>query len=77
MTATLTIVELATGLLSLIGAVMLIVSGCVAWIQYGLYLAALAFLMLFFGQRLAKDYAGAASLAIYFGVVLLGLFLVS
>ncbi len=34
-------------------------------------------LMLFTGQRVAKDYAGAAVLASYFGVALLGLYLAS
>ena len=77
MTATITAVELVTGLLAAVGAVVLIVNGCAAYIQYSLYLAALAFLMLFFGQRIAKDYAGAASLAIYFGVVMLGLWMVA
>jgi hypothetical protein len=33
--------------------------------------------MLFFGQRLAKDYAGAAVLASYFLLVLFGLYLYS
>jgi hypothetical protein len=30
-------------------------------------------LSLFFGQRVAKDYAGALSIAVYFGVNVLGL----
>jgi putative oxidoreductase len=40
-----------------------------------LMLAAAAFLCLFFGQRLAKDYAGAVSIANYFIVNIVGLLL--
>ncbi len=39
----------------------------------GLMLAALSLLCLFFGQRLAKDYAGAAVLVPYFLAALLGI----
>lgn len=42
-----------------------------AW--YGLALAAFNLIALFAGQRFAKDYVGAANLAVYFGVALLGL----
>jgi len=41
--------------------------------QYSAILAGISLLCLFFGQRLAKDYAGAASLVPYFVVALLGL----
>jgi putative oxidoreductase len=41
----------------------------------GLGLSGLALVMLFFGQRVAKDYPGAAVLASYFGVALIGLWL--
>lgn len=39
-------------------------------------LAGIALLCLFFGQRVGKDYAGAASLVSYFLVVLLGLWMI-
>jgi hypothetical protein len=46
-----------------------------AWATWGAQLAALNVVMLFFGQRIAKDYAGAAALVPYFilsaGTVLL------
>jgi putative oxidoreductase len=42
-----------------------------------LCLAMTTFLMLFFGQRVAKDYAGAATIAIYFGVVIGGILLLN
>ena len=41
----------------------------------GVELALLSLLCLFFGQRLAKDYPGAAVLAAYFAVAILGLVL--
>jgi hypothetical protein len=40
----------------------------------GVALSGFALLCLLFGQRLAKDYAGAAVVAAYFAVALLGLF---
>jgi hypothetical protein len=39
---------------------------------YGVVLAGLALLALFFGQRMAKEYPGAASLVPYFLVVIAG-----
>jgi uncharacterized protein (DUF697 family) len=42
----------------------------------GLVFSMLSLLCLFFGQRLAKDYAGAVVLASYVAVALLGLILV-
>ncbi len=41
----------------------------------GISLSALSLTMLFFGQRLAKDYAGAAVIVPYFVLTLLGLWL--
>ena len=40
---------------------------------YGLFLCSICFLCLFLGQRLAKDYAGAANIPGYFIVCLIGL----
>ncbi len=40
---------------------------------YGLFLSSITFLSLFLGQRLAKDYAGAANIPGYFVVCLIGL----
>jgi len=41
------------------------------YIALGLTLSTLSLIMLFFGQRIAKDYPGAQSIAIYFGIALL------
>lgn len=69
----LTAFELACGVLSLVAIPLLFVpalSGLGGWAMVAV-LATL--LMLFMGQRLAKDYAGAASLAGYFAVAVLGI----
>jgi uncharacterized membrane protein YphA (DoxX/SURF4 family) len=71
----LTVLEVATGALSSISAVILLfsVDSAFRWYSAAMILAALTLTMLFAGQRLAKDYAGASTIAIYFGVVLLAL----
>lgn len=73
--ATLTLMELATGVCALVAVPMLVFGNSVTLAQLAICLASLTFLMLFTGQRLAKDYAGAASIAGYFAVAVLGLFL--
>lgn len=67
-----TVLESAAGVLSAIGAVRLLLGMGTDWALYGLVLSTVSLLGLFFGQRLAKDYAGAAVLASYFAVALLG-----
>lgn len=73
MLATLTLVELAAGIVSLCGVGCLLICGDPSCILYGVEIALAAFLMLLFGQRIAKDYAGAQTIAIYFGVTLISL----
>jgi len=67
----LTLVEIVAGAISLIGVFMLIAGGHKIWIQQGVVCSMIALLMLIFGQRVAKDYDGAKTIAIYFGVALL------
>lgn len=69
----LTLLEVATGLACLGGVADRLFSLSLSLPFYGLALAALTLVALFAGQRLAKDYAGAASLAAYFAVALIGL----
>ncbi|MDQ6625102.1 MAG: DoxX family protein [Verrucomicrobiota bacterium] len=61
-----TLLELAAGALAAIGCVMLIVSHDALLAYYGSVLAAVSLVALFFGQRMAKEYAGAATLVPYF-----------
>ena len=43
----------------------------------GIELSAITLIFLLIGQRLAKDYAGAMTLAVYFIITLLGVFLLN
>lgn len=62
-----TLVELSAGLCSAAGFVaVLLGKGGTCLGTIGMGLGAAAITMLFFGQRVAKDYAGAASLVPYF-----------
>lgn len=63
---TITVLEVAAGLFSLagVGAMLLFRHEQVAII--GLLLGAKSILLLFFGQRIAKDYGGAAAITPYF-----------
>ena len=66
MLITITITEVAAGVLALLGAGQIVLNGEKTFAMYGAQLAALNIAMLFFGQRIAKDYPGAASLVPYF-----------
>jgi hypothetical protein len=68
----LTLIESSAGLLCLIG-VFFSKNTTNPLGFYGLFLSSVAFLSLFLGQRIAKDYAGAANIPGYFVVCLIGL----
>jgi hypothetical protein len=65
-----TIMELSAGALSAVGFVMILLWHDSTIAFYGAILSGLALLALFFGQRMAKEYPGAASLVPYFLVVI-------
>ena len=71
--ATLTVLELAAGAVSAAGLVFLVLSGATRVALWGAALSGLSFVALFFGQRMAKDYAGAGGLVPYFLVSLVAL----
>ncbi len=73
MLGTITIFEIVAGLLSAVGAVNILLGNSAELALYGAELSALSIIMLFFGQRIAKDYAGAATLVGYFIVCILGI----
>lgn len=75
--ALLTICEVAAGVLSGFGAIYLIFTGLTIVSFYGILFANLSLLFLFFGQRIAKDYSGAASLVSYFLLAIISLILIS
>lgn len=66
----LTLLETGTGLLAAVGLADRLFDLGWGLARYGLWLAGFTLVCLFAGQRLAKDYAGAASLAAYFAVAL-------
>lgn len=66
MLATITVMELVTGFLSAIGIVYFLITNSVVLIFYASGIGAASIVALFFGQRVAKDYAGAAVLIPYF-----------
>ena len=73
MLSLLTVLEMATGVMALLGGIDLLFNMGWGLVRYALWLAAFTFICLFAGQRLAKDYAGAASLAGYFAVALIAI----
>jgi hypothetical protein len=72
-----TILEVAAGALSGIGCVLLIVSKDSTIAFYGAILSAAAITALFLGQRIARDYAGAAVLVPYFLLALVAIYLLA
>src|ERR1700720_4465299 len=66
MVTAITILEIVAGALSAIGCVIIILSRDSTLAFYGAVISAIAIIALFFGQRMAKDYAGAAVLVPYF-----------
>jgi hypothetical protein len=72
-----TILELAAGALSAVGCVLIICLKDSTGALYGAILAAAAITALFFGQRVAKEYAGAAVLIPYFLLTLLAIYLLA
>ena len=77
MLAKLTVLELATGLLNAVGIVYFLIYGSTIVIFYGASLGALTLIGLFFGQRVAKDYPGAAVIVPYFILCLIVMYLSS
>ncbi len=74
---TITILEVAAGALSAVGCVFIILSRNSTVAFYGAIVSAVAILALFFGQRMAKDYPGAAVLIPYFLLALVAIYLLA
>jgi hypothetical protein len=66
MLVVITLTETAAGIACATGAVLVATGKPATVATWGAQLCALNIVMLFFGQRMAKDYAGAASLVPYF-----------
>jgi hypothetical protein len=72
-----TILELAAGVLSAVGCLLVILLKDSTIAFYGAILSAAAITALFFGQRMAKEYAGAAVLVPYFLLTLIAIYLLA
>lgn len=70
---TVTILEVAAGLLNGIGVLQLLFFRSSGFAFYGALIAAANLVALFFGQRVSKDYAGAAALVPYFLLTLVAI----
>ena len=71
------VLELVAGVLMIIGAYQLYISGAKEIALLGIELSAVTLIFLLIGQRLAKDYAGAMTLAVYFLIAVFGAFLLN
>ena len=71
------IAEILAGILMIIGVYQLYTSEATEIALLGIELSAITLIFLLIGQRLAKDYAGAMSLAVYFIITVIGVFLLN
>ena len=71
------IMEIIACVLMSIGIYQLINSETTEMALLGVELSAITLIFLLIGQRLAKDYAGAMSLAVYFIIAIFGVFLLN
>ena len=67
------ILEILASLFMIIGVYQLYTSELKQMAIFGVELSALSIIFLLIGQRLAKDYAGAMTLAVYFIISIIGL----
>jgi len=75
MLGVITLLEVASGTCCAIGLVEIVFWKTSFFALLGAEIAAAVLVMLFFGQRIAQDYAGAAGLVPYFIVTLISIFL--
>ncbi len=71
------IFEIGASVLMLIGGYYIFTEGDGTVAKVGLEFAAITLIMLLIGQRLAKDYAGAMTIAVYFILTIFGLYLLN
>jgi hypothetical protein len=77
MVTVVTILEIAAGGLSAVGCVIVLFGRDSTLAFYGAVVAAVSIVALFLGQRMAKDYAGAATLVPYFLLTLAAIYLLA
>ncbi|WP_440879599.1 DoxX family protein [Tenacibaculum sp. C7A-26P2] len=69
------VMEITAGAFMFIGIFNLVTTGSKDLALLGVQLSSLTLVFLLIGQRLAKDYAGAMTLAVYFIITVLGMYL--
>lgn len=73
----LTVFEIISGFVSACGVIMILAGYPATVAAWGAWFAVLTLLMLIFGQRITRDYSGAATLVPYFIAGLLALYFLS
>ena len=71
------LLELVTGVLTLVGCVQIVINEERTFGLYGAVFSCITLILLLLGQRLAKDYDGARTIAIYFIPAVLAVFWLS
>ena len=77
MFAVITVLEISAGALSGVGCALLLVTRDSTVAYLGAVIAGVNIVALFFGQRVSKDYAGAAALVPYFLLTLAAVYLLA
>ncbi len=75
--ATVLLAEVLAGILCGVGLYQLVIIGKSSIALYGAIVSCVSLLMLLFGQRMAKDYEGAKTIAVYFIPAIFLVFLLS
>ena len=75
--AVILVMELVAGAMMLVGIFHLATTDVKDTALLGIELAALSLIFLLIGQRLAKDYTGAMTLAVYFIIAVFGVYLLN
>jgi uncharacterized membrane protein YphA (DoxX/SURF4 family) len=71
------VIEIFASLCMIFGIYQLTTEGIKTYALLGVELSAITLIFLLIGQRLAKDYAGAMTLAVYFATTIFGVYLLS
>ncbi len=77
MVGTVMIIEIITGVTAMLGILWILIYGTTSLGLLACVLGSITLLMLLFGQRIAKDYAGAFTLTGYFIITIFGVYLLS
>jgi uncharacterized membrane protein YphA (DoxX/SURF4 family) len=75
--AVILLIEIIASAFMIVGVYQLFTSENSTYALIGVELSALTLIFLLIGQRLAKDYAGAMTLAVYFATTIFGIYLLS